>query len=151
MDLQNNNTITTERIREIQGMLAWVRNVNPNRYKKILAAGAQVLSEIIGIEKQSSKDEKKYFTYDGDDEKMKLFIKALQKSSRIPFDILVKLLNFQSEEELIKWLWSIELEGFLIDLEQKVVLIDKNIKEIIDNIDNLFDAFTSWGKKGKEK
>jgi len=131
-------------------MLAWVRSVNPNRYKNLLTAGAKILAEIMGAEKHFVQDEKKYFTYDGDDERIKLFIKALQKSSRIPFYILIKLLNFQSEEELIKWLWSIELEGFLIDHEQKVVLIDKNIKEIIDDIENLFDVFTNWGKKEKK-
>jgi len=84
-------------------------------------------------------------------DRLKRFRNAISRSKNIPFTIAVDVLGFGNENDFISWLWEIDLPGFEIDYETKMVKVVGKEEDVVGAIDKLLDQYERMedGKSGK--
>jgi uncharacterized protein YjbI with pentapeptide repeats len=69
--------------------------------------------------------------------KITKFRNAIQQSDEIPFSIARNVLSFASDEELIEWLWTLNLTGLKVDYStSSIQIIEKEL--LVDSLNRLF-------------
>lgn len=141
-DIENGKDVPINTICEIEGMVSWVKSINYRRYIKIIEQGTILINKLKkmkGIQKP----------IEDDIERLELFRRATQRSRKIPFSVAKTNLQFSSTDELIKWLWTIDIGGFTVDYENEMIIIPESSEVMFKEIDKLLSQYDRWGKRDK--
>jgi hypothetical protein len=84
-------------------------------------------------------------------QRLERFKNALRSSFSVPFSVACTHLNFSSDAELVSWLWSLDIDGLLINYETFQISLSASSNEVYDEIDKLLESYSKMDKNGHGK